>query len=79
MGDISNNRAKMRPEPVNLTTRRSFIAVASLGAVSLYGHWAAVGAAPLRFWEQGEPTSRRELDDCGHTCALLFSCANRVQ
>ena len=55
MGDISNNRAQIRPKPGSLTTRRSFIAAASLGAVSLYGVWAGIGAAPLRFWEQGEP------------------------
>ena len=57
MGDISSNHAQIRPEPGSLTTRRSFIAAASLGAVSLYGLWAVVGAAPLRFWEQGEPSS----------------------
>jgi uncharacterized cupredoxin-like copper-binding protein len=33
------------------TTRRRFIAGASLGAVSLYGLWAALGAAPLDFAE----------------------------
>ncbi|MDP1702735.1 MAG: hypothetical protein Q8L53_17495 [Aestuariivirga sp.] len=55
MGETSNNRAQIRPEPGSLTTRRSFIAAASLGAVSLYGLWAGIGAAPLRFWEQGEP------------------------
>jgi plastocyanin len=37
----------------SLSTRRSFVAAASLGAVSLYGLWAALGAAPLRFWELG--------------------------
>ena len=46
MGSPSNNRS--------LTTRRSFIGAASLGAVSLYGLWAVLGAAPLRFWEQRE-------------------------
>lgn len=56
MGDTSSNHAQIRLEPGSLTTRRSFIAAASLGAVSLYGLWAVVGAAPLRFWEQGEPT-----------------------
>ena len=34
--------------PRPLTTRRGFIAAASLGAVSLYGLWAAFGAAPFR-------------------------------
>jgi plastocyanin len=37
----------------SLSTRRGFIAVASLGAVSLYGLWAGLGAAPLRFWDLG--------------------------
>lgn len=55
MGDTLNNRVQIWPEPGSLTTRRSFIAAASLGAVSLYGLWAGIGAAPLRFWEQGEP------------------------
>jgi len=32
------------------------VAAASLGAVSLYGLWAGLGAAPLRFWERGEPS-----------------------
>jgi hypothetical protein len=34
--------------PGSLTTRRGFIAAASLGAVSLYGLWAVYGAAPFR-------------------------------
>jgi cytochrome c oxidase subunit 2 len=55
MGDTLNNRLQIRPESGSLTTRRSFIAATSLGAVSLYGLWAGIGAAPLRFWEQGEP------------------------
>ena len=37
-----------------LTNRRTFVAFGSLGAVSLYGLWAALGAAPLRFWEAPE-------------------------
>lgn len=56
MGDILNNRAQIPPELGSMTTRRGFIAVASLSAVSLYGLWAGLGAAPLRFWEQGEPS-----------------------
>lgn len=54
MDDISRRPEIARAAAAPLTTRRSFIAVASLGAVSLYGLWAAMGAAPLRFWEQGE-------------------------
>jgi cytochrome c oxidase subunit 2 len=37
----------------SITTRRSFIVAASLGAVSLYGLWAGLGVAPLRFWKTG--------------------------
>lgn len=37
------------PEPRHFTTRRGFIAALGFGAVSLYGAWAAVGAAPLPF------------------------------
>ncbi len=56
MGDTSSNSARIRPERASMTTRRGFIAVSSLGAVSLYGLWAILGAAPLRFWAQGEPS-----------------------
>ena len=55
MGNTLNSRAQIQPEPGSITTRRSFIAAASLGAVSLYGLWAVLGAAPLRFWQPGEP------------------------
>ncbi|MCK6454079.1 MAG: hypothetical protein L6R19_24960 [Alphaproteobacteria bacterium] len=41
--NASSNGRQQRP----LTTRRGFIAAASLGGVSLYGLWAAFGAAPL--------------------------------
>jgi cytochrome c oxidase subunit II len=37
------------PEPRHFTTRRGFIAGLGFGAVSLYGAWAAYGAAPLPF------------------------------
>ena len=37
----------------SLSTRRGFVAAGSLGAVSLYGMWAGLGAAPLRFWDLG--------------------------
>ena len=53
MDDTPNNRAISRLRLGALTTRRSFIAAASLGAVSLYGLWAGLGAAPLRFWAPG--------------------------
>lgn len=39
----------------SLSTRRSFIAATSFGAVSLYGVWAGLGAAPLRFWPAEQP------------------------
>lgn len=55
MGDTLNNRVQIRPGPGSMTTRRSFVAAASLGAISLYGLWAILGAAPLRFREPGEP------------------------
>jgi cytochrome c oxidase subunit 2 len=41
----------------SITTRRSFIVAASLGAVSLYGLWAGLGVAPLRFWKAGGTTA----------------------
>jgi len=42
-------------ERSGLSTRRSFIAATSFGAVSLYGLWAGLGAAPLRFWSAEPP------------------------
>jgi plastocyanin len=68
MDNTSNNRTQIRPEPGSMTTRRSFVAAASLGAVSLYGLWAGLGAAPLRFWERGEP-SGKSMDMAGHGSA----------
>jgi cytochrome c oxidase subunit II len=56
MGNILNYRAPVHSGSGSMTTRRSFIAVTSLGAVSLYGLWAGLDAAPLRFWENGEPS-----------------------
>ena len=41
---------RLQHGPGSLSTRRSFIAAASLGAVSLYGLWAAYGAAPFRLF-----------------------------
>lgn len=52
MGDSLKDRVTSRPGP--LTTRRGFIAAASLGAVSLYGLWAGLGAAPLSFESRGD-------------------------
>lgn len=68
MDNTSNNRTQIRPEPGSMTTRRSFIAAASLGAVSLYGLWAGLGAAPLRFWVPSEP-SGKAMDMEGHGSA----------
>lgn len=53
MEDDSNGRKAAEERAPSITTRRSFIALTSLGAVSLYGLWAGLGAAPLRFWETG--------------------------
>lgn len=49
MNGEPNKDPRQRP----LTTRRGFIAAASLGAVSLYGLWAAFGAAPFRLFGTG--------------------------
>jgi plastocyanin len=68
MDKTSNNRTQARIEPGSTTTRRSFVAAASLGAVSLYGLWAGLGAAPLRFWEPGE-SSGKPMDMAGHGSA----------
>lgn len=46
----------------SLTTRRGFVAAASLGAVSLYGLWAGLGAAPLRFWDLGGGSGMAGMD-----------------
>lgn len=56
MDDASGGRARIRPAAGSITTRRGFVAAVSLGAVSLYGLWAGLGAAPLRFWAPGEPS-----------------------
>lgn len=50
----------------SLTTRRSFIVLTSLGAVSLYAQWAALGAAPLRFWQGDEAGGEMEPDGNAH-------------
>lgn len=46
----TSGAARAERGPGSLTTRRGFVAAASLGAVSLYGLWAAYGAAPFRLF-----------------------------
>ena len=41
----------------SMTSRRSFIVAVSLGAESLYGLWAGLGVAPLRFCKTGYTTA----------------------
>lgn len=55
---MANDRAS--PER-HFTTRRGFITAAGFGVVSLYGLWAAYGAAPLPFSAHGD-----EHVDAGH-------------
>lgn len=63
--DSSLSTRGLRPR--SLTTRRGFIAGASLGAVSLYGLWAAYGAAPFRLWSGSEHGAAHEpAADAGH-------------
>ncbi len=51
----------------SLSTRRGFVAAASLGAVSLYGLWAGLGAAPLRFWDlTGSGMDGMDMSGGGH-------------
>ncbi|HYD29652.1 MAG TPA: hypothetical protein VEB64_02175 [Azospirillaceae bacterium] len=54
------------PEQRHFTTRRGFIAALGFGAVSLYGAWAAFGAAPLPFGGSREATTPRTDDHGGH-------------
>jgi plastocyanin len=63
MSDVTSSGTRAeRKRP--LTTRRGFIAVASLGTVSLYGLWAAYGAAPFRLFggdhDDGEDAPQHE-------------------
>src|SRR3954469_13565907 len=51
------------PEQRHFTTRRGFIAALGFGAVSLYGAWAAFGAAPLPF---GAHKEAAEPEAAGH-------------
>lgn len=64
MSEIGRPDGRSRP----LTTRRGFIAAASLGAVSLYGLWAAFGAAPFRLLGTGghEAERRSAAEAVGH-------------
>ncbi|MBP2312506.1 hypothetical protein [Azospirillum soli] len=52
------------PDSRHFTTRRGFIAGLGFGAVSLYGAWAAYGAAPLPFG--GKPSATPESDSHGN-------------
>ena len=52
------------PDPRHFTTRRGFIAGLGFGAVSLYGAWAAYGAAPLPFGHT--PSAVSEPEAHGH-------------
>jgi len=57
------------PEQRHFTTRRGFIAALGFGAVSLYGAWAAFGAAPLPFGghqDAAEPEAGGHGDHGGH-------------
>lgn len=58
----------MADEPMNgkphFTTRRGFITAAGFGVVSLYGLWAAYGAAPLGLLPM--PGEHAEPDEPGH-------------
>ncbi|HYH20400.1 MAG TPA: hypothetical protein VD995_17480 [Azospirillum sp.] len=51
------------PEHRHITTRRGFIAALGFSAVSLYGAWAAYGAAPLPF---GGAKAAAKPDTGGH-------------
>jgi cytochrome c oxidase subunit II len=63
MSDYSNRGAAVR----HLTTRRGFVTLTSLGGISLYGLWAGLGAAPLRFWEAPESAGGgMDMDHGGH-------------
>lgn len=68
MNDDFSGRHAAKDGAPSLTTRRSFIALTSLGAVSLYGLWAGLGAAPLRFWETGESAGgEMDMGEGGHS------------
>jgi cytochrome c oxidase subunit II len=53
----------------SLTTRRGFVAGTSLAGVSLYGLWAAYGAAPLTFWGGGHDATPHAGGHGGHGTA----------
>lgn len=46
---LRDQRTLIMPDPRHFTTRRGFIAGLGFSAVTLYGAWAAYGAAPLPF------------------------------
>lgn len=53
-------------EPRHLTTRRGFVAAASLTALSLYGVWAAFGAAPAPWGEDDAAEAAAAPPQPGH-------------
>lgn len=59
-----NNLGDGRKKPP-LTNRRGFIAAASLGGVSLYGLWAAFGAAPFRLTGGSEHDAHEPAQESG--------------
>lgn len=48
-----------------VTSRRGFVAALSLGAVSLYGLWAAYGAAPFRLFGGGHGAEPEPMPEAG--------------
>lgn len=48
-----------------ITSRRGFVTAVSLGAVSLYGLWAAYGAAPFRLFGGGHGAEREPMPEAG--------------
>jgi cytochrome c oxidase subunit II len=55
--------------PRHLTTRRGFVGALSLAGVSLYGLWAAYGAAPLTFRGDGHEAAPHSDGHGGHGAA----------
>lgn len=49
----------------SMTSRRGFVTAVSLGAVSLYGLWAAYGAAPFRLFGGGHGTEPEPMPETG--------------
>ncbi len=65
MDDSSKDPSDLSRERRPLTTRRGFIAAASLGGVSLYGLWAAFGAAPFRLTGGSEHDAHEPTQEAG--------------